>query len=420
MIEAVKKGDTDFVITLISHTEMFGEYNIDDIYGMALHMATNHGHAKTIEALLKTGISVDYEYKGVTPLIRAVRRRHLDSVAVLLGSGASVRGLNGIRMVSLAVEKYHIKILEYLLQHGADLNYPIPPGLDKRDEIIPPLITASSPTYSTDTLRLLLQYKPDVNVKAKYGDNKHYTALMVAVKDSDVEVIELLLNAGANPNYIAPPTDHFLQGHFCTTLHLAALCRRNYYPNYDEAGGEEEPDPRTSYSVLKLLLLAGANVKFSELIQNSSPFIKVVKEGEKDASGEEKFEYICLVKECDVKGPLELLYDLCGFATWCEFDNSVHLLYAAGAYIDMSQREPIIYETLDGKKIDENPSLKFIRDDQQPLLSLQGLCRREIRAHLLSCDGGNHANLIVAVPRLPIPKRLKKYLLCDVPNILEE
>ncbi len=77
------------------------------------------------------------------------------------------------------------------------------------------------------------------------------------------------------------------------------------------------------------------------------------------------------------------------------------MLYAAGATLDA-----VDYE-------DEHKHVpRFILDDQKPMLPLLGLCRRWIRAHLLSPTGANHNNLITAVPQLPwLPNELKEYML---------
>ncbi len=51
---------------------------------------------------------------------------------------------------------------------------------------------------------------------------------------------------------------------------------------------------------------------------------------------------------------------------------------------------------------------------QQGELKLMDFCREEIRSHLIEETGGNQKNLITAVPRLPLPDRLRKYLLYDL------
>ncbi len=82
------------------------------------------------------------------------------------------------------------------------------------------------------------------------------------------------------------------------------------------------------------------------------------------------------------------------------------LLYTAGF--------PITKTVMD--YIDEYKAYipQFILDDQEPMLSLLGLCRKYIRAYLLNHEGGNHKNLLPVVPKLPGPQLLKNLLVFDV------
>ncbi len=55
------------------------------------------------------------------------------------------------------------------------------------------------------------------------------------------------------------------------------------------------------------------------------------------------------------------------------------------------------------------------------MFSLLGRCRKEIRAHLLSPNGGDNKNLMHAVPKLPGPQRMRDLLLFGVePLSLED
>ena len=81
----------------------------------------------------------------------------------------------------------------------------------------------------------------------------------------------------------------------------------------------------------------------------------------------------------------------------------VSILYAAGATF-----YPSILDKLDEYR-DIIP--QFVLDDQEPMLSLEHLCRKVIRAHLMGPIGGNKNNMIIAVPYLPLPKGLKDILL---------
>ena len=93
--------------------------------------------------------------------------------------------------------------------------------------------------------------------------------------------------------------------------------------------------------------------------------------------------------------------------------NTACLLYAAGSHICK-------YTIDNHKHRDVIP--QFILDDQEPLFPLMDLCRRLLRSHLLSSAGGNHNNLINVVPQLPLPKRIKQFLLfnIDVSELIEE
>ncbi len=84
----------------------------------------------------------------------------------------------------------------------------------------------------------------------------------------------------------------------------------------------------------------------------------------------------------------------------------VSILYAAGATFC-----PSILDNLDEYR-DIIP--QFVLDDQEPMLSLEHLCRKVIRAHLMGPIGGNKNNLIIAVPHLPLPQFLKDFLLYNV------
>ncbi len=79
--------------------------------------------------------------------------------------------------------------------------------------------------------------------------------------------------------------------------------------------------------------------------------------------------------------------------------------YAAGGTITRKQLDEITYNG--------HITIQFIKDDQNELGTLSSLCRRQIRSHLLKPDGGNQKNLIVAVPKLPLPKKLIKFILFD-------
>ncbi len=137
----------------------------------------------------------------------------------------------------------HRQILELLLQSGADLKYEIP---SNEYAITAPLIAAAS-AGDAEIVEVLLQHGANINAINNYNE---YTALISAVEGGHLKVVEHLLQRGADPDIIAPYGDVFF-----TALHFAA--------NF-----EFDANPETVYTMLRLLLLSGANIKLEELIRN--------------------------------------------------------------------------------------------------------------------------------------------------------
>ncbi len=408
--QAAKGNHVEVVTTLL---EAGANVDHNDRHHLTpLKRAVGKGHLETVKVLLTSGANINYVGDSswdVPPVMIAVQGGHLEIVKLLCTSGADVSELTGIQALTRAAREGHKEIVEFLLQHGVDVNYEIPPP--KKGMITPPLIAASS----TEVVEVLLKHGANINVT----DKEHRTALMVAAGTGDIDLIKILLKSGADPDKIAYHYFVYQQG-FGTALHLAA----DYTTVDYEDCGYPDRHPAICYAMLRLLLLAGANVKFRELVA-TDPRIKVIKKGEEVKKETEKKD-----KEQDVKGEKddwvqyiwtcneeEEILNVLEFINRAQpkddlkdFAECVHLVYAAGA---------TIREIADEDNDDYRRVVQLIQDDQEPLLSLQGLCRRRIRASLLSSTGGNHGNLLPAVPKLPVPKALQKYLLFNVPHIFE-
>ncbi len=323
----------------------------------------------------------------------------------------------GFRALSLAADEGHTKMLELLLKNGAELGTNLTHDIPSNhawydDGTTPPLIAAAGQGHCK-AVEVLLKHGASPNEKNKTDD---YSVLMTAVDNGQFTVAEILLRSGASPNAIAP---HSYREFYCSALHLAA--------DY-KAMGEWDGfwRPTVAYRMIRLLLLAGANVKFGELLA-SDPGVKVIKEGEAEDEEDQK-EYTetkdndwrYTIKEKEIKSALELMYEE-AFSYDYGSAKSVHLLYAAGTSIyEIGDRGDNGTNEEGAEAREDREVLQLIHADQQPLLSLQGLCRRQIRAHLLSSAGGNHPNLITVMPKLPVPITMQKYLLFNVPNIFED
>ncbi len=94
----------------------------------------------------------------------------------------------------VAIESNHSKVVRYLLEKGASVNYPIVP-LD-----ITPLFAAVK-TRSLDMVRLLVEeYFVDVNYCSADGQN----ALFLALSGSSLDIVKYLtLSCASNLNFVS-------------------------------------------------------------------------------------------------------------------------------------------------------------------------------------------------------------------------
>jgi hypothetical protein len=135
--------------------------------------------------------NTDIELTGA--LSAAITGNALNIVNLLLDAGVKpTKGLSYAEpplIKALTADVYNPLILKTLLQHGADVNFS-----DNFHES--PLIEA----VRRDNVDAIIQLLADPNIDIDmYNDNGH-TAFQEAAKIGNVEVLRLLVNAGANPN----------------------------------------------------------------------------------------------------------------------------------------------------------------------------------------------------------------------------
>ncbi len=143
-------------------------------------------------------------------------------------------------------------------------------------------------------IQILLKHGSNINVIDNKTCNNEYTPLISAIDGGHVPVIEELLSQGADPNIIAPSGDDTVW--YCP-LHFAAI--------YEPA----PENPEINYTMMRLLLLSGANVKFKELVE-AHPDIKIIRDGnggEECGEKEEDDEKAYRVAEGDIQSALEMM-----------------------------------------------------------------------------------------------------------------
>ena len=159
----------------------------------ALMLAVEAGHRDVVEALLAAKPDLNQQDGlNLTALMIACEKGHLDIVQRLLAEGADINvNTKGMSALNISIKEKHEAIATFLINQGADYHI-------KAEEGTTPLMGAAS-MGSLSLVRLLLSKGVDVDARDDYG-----TALIYALNHylelENLEVIEALLAAGANPN----------------------------------------------------------------------------------------------------------------------------------------------------------------------------------------------------------------------------
>ncbi len=158
-----------------------------------LHVAAGHGHIGCVEALLSKSIAVDIRNSAnQTPLHDAARNRHPDVVRILLDHGADVNatdkmGTTPLEYPSGFVDNYHSnyqETVEILIAHGAEVRH-----VDRNGETA---LHEAVFMGNAKVVEILLDHGADPNVSGIRG-----TPLEWAKAKGCSEIIALLKKHGA-------------------------------------------------------------------------------------------------------------------------------------------------------------------------------------------------------------------------------
>lgn len=151
--------------------------------------AERKGHTKIVQLLLDHGANTN----GI--LQRAVEHKHIEIIQLLLSYGAEINASDGYGHTALHTAATYglLEITQFLIANGADVN-----AKNRRGET--PLYKAIKGTYlggggSVKLVELLLNHGVDVNAII---NDKEETPLLLAVKNREKEIVKLLLKRGAN------------------------------------------------------------------------------------------------------------------------------------------------------------------------------------------------------------------------------
>ncbi|SRR6266480_4072142 len=163
-----------------------------------LLLAAHAGNYELVKTLVGGGADVHTSRKdGFTALMAGANSGNVDVVRLLLARGADARarGPSGWSTLMFAAGSGAAEIAQLLMDKGASVH--APPAEDGSTVVI-----AAAIRRSPSLLRVLSKHGADVNGKRTDGR----TALILAAADEneyspgDIECLQILLEAGANPN----------------------------------------------------------------------------------------------------------------------------------------------------------------------------------------------------------------------------
>jgi ankyrin repeat protein len=149
--------------------------------------AAGKGDLETIKRLISEGADVSAtNEEGVSPLTRAISRRHVKVVKYLLENGATVdySGFMTEKPLAIAVKTGNVKLVEMVLDHGADID---------ETAAMESALSQAVGSGQDDIIDLLLKRGADAN----NFQLSVFAPLLRAVQNKNASQIKKMLKQGA-------------------------------------------------------------------------------------------------------------------------------------------------------------------------------------------------------------------------------
>ncbi len=355
-------------------------------YTLAFITAAKCGHVKSMETLLDYGADIYYRNVDVDdPILAASEEGHAESIALLLTNRRF--DLEELSSAFLAATKGgHVKVMQILLDHGATVNCTC--------------LDIAIAEGHVQALKLLLS-------EQHYSLNKLNHGLWTAVEKGDVDVVQILLQSKADPNF----------SHSDKNVLIHAIDREG---NHD-------------MRLIDILLRFGASVNKPGKIPNTYGYswsIPDYKQPWKNQSNIIQLVMCLLVNGADIRkinivGSLSPNIPLTIAIRAIQLDEraenfDANRLYDLLNLLSVAGGQHIVFQVRDNyPKTWRHVEKLFPNSDTdlpKTVPMLVDCCRPIIRAHLMT---GFNNNLIQAVSKLELPRSMMKFLLMDldVPGI---
>ncbi|XP_055940721.1 uncharacterized protein LOC129971193 [Argiope bruennichi] len=153
-----------------------------------LHRASQYGHRKVVETLLKKGFKIDAPWGSLTPLHHAAIHNRCEIARLLISRRANVNAQDaeGKTPLHLIVEGDSIEMLEILLNGGADISL----RNNKNQSVVEVAVSSNR----LEMIKHLTQ-KQDININSI--GMKGFSLLHIAAEIGSLEITEYLTVRGA-------------------------------------------------------------------------------------------------------------------------------------------------------------------------------------------------------------------------------
>jgi len=228
---AARSGTLEGVDALLEHGADVNA--VERFHGeTALMWAAGENHAEVVARLIEAGADVDavsYEFKwedlkqtgvasylprgGLTALLHAARENAVEAAQVLVDNGANPNAKSsvGISALRVALANAHWDLAKVILDAGADANDGaiVEAARSRAYALTRAATNRPNAVGSLDLIRALLDagadpHKvPEKGITMQYwtiGDFRNDSALFIAAREADVELIDLLAEYGAKPD----------------------------------------------------------------------------------------------------------------------------------------------------------------------------------------------------------------------------